>query len=103
MTTPDDLTSLFKINPETPRAVCFGTDTGLLTASEDSARAVGVTAQLLFPDSFEPSDKWLVLELQPVHAMILARCILEVAKKKGWPEPDVEIVGSKLSTDKTIH
>ncbi len=106
MTTSQDILRLFKTHPETPRIVGFGWNAGVMrdTLDDDNPnKAIAITAQLLDPDSHEQSGKWLFLQLQPEDAMILAKCILQVAKDRGWPEPDAKIVRTRFSDSATIH
>ena len=103
MTKPDDVLSLFQIHPDTTFIAGFGWNACIMQMPDDSAKAIAVTAQLLHPGTFEESGKWLALQLQPEDAMILAKCILEVGKERGWPEPDFEIVRTRLAGETTKH
>ncbi len=106
MTTQDDLKTLFRIHPDTPRIVGFGWNAGIVRETigdDDPVKAIAISAQLLDPDSHEQSGKWLILQLQPENAMILAKCILRVAEIRNWPEPYAEIIRTRLAGDETRH
>lgn len=87
MTTRDELNELFDFDPATPRIVGFGSNTGLVRQPGTQATAVGVTAELLDPKDKKPSGKWLILQVQPADALILAATILDHAHSEGWPIP----------------
>ena len=106
MTTHNDLKTLFRIHPDSPRIVGFGWNAGIVRETigdDDPVKAIAINVQLLDPDSKEQSGKWLILQLQPDDAMILAKCILQVAETLNWPEPDAEIIRTRLGGDETRH
>ena len=105
MTTHNDLKTLFRIHPDSPRIAGFGWGAGIVreTVDNDSVKAIAISVQLLDPDSKEQSGKWLILQPQPDDAMILAKCILQVAKILNWLEPDAEIIRTRLAGDETRH
>ena len=106
MTTQDDLKTLFRVHPDSTKIMGFGWNAGIIrdtAGGSDPSKAIAVTAQLLDPDLHEQSGKWLVLQLQPEDAMILARCILQVAEEGDWPEPDAEVIRTRLAGGETRH
>jgi hypothetical protein len=85
MTTASELVELFDFHPKSPRIAGFGTNAGLTRHIQ--ATSVAVTAQLLHPKDKRPSGKWLLLQLQPADALVLAGTILAHAHEQGWPIP----------------
>ncbi len=87
MTTKAELTKLFHFDPKTPRISAYGRNAMIASDPIGQATALGVTAELLSPDTKKPSGKWLFFQLLPRDAVNLAIGILAVAKEKGWPIP----------------
>jgi hypothetical protein len=88
--------------------VCFGENAS--TVSNPGIDIVIVAAQLISPGptgtpaaAAAPEDKWLWLQLRPDSAVIVARSILKIAKERGWPAADVEIVTTALPDDSAKH
>ena len=102
MVSTADVLRLTAINPETPRIVALGTN-ACVSHDKGVSRAIVLLAELLEPDSKEESGVWFALQVQPVDAMILARCILQVAEEGDWPEPDAEVIRTRVAGGETRH
>ena len=88
MTKRSDIPKLFNFDPETPRIVGFGIGAWISYDTESPDGPIAVTTNLADPKTKMRSENQLLIALNQVDAMSLARTILSHAAKCGWQEPE---------------
>jgi hypothetical protein len=81
--TPKEFSSEFVFDPKEPRAMCYVSSIAIV--HDTAATAVTVASQLLEPETRQPSNKWMVLQMERSDALVLAASIMALAGDQQWP------------------
>lgn len=78
-----DFSDLFLVDPVAPRMMGYARNPSLIR--DDPAKAPAICVELQTRNNFQPSGKFLWLQIEPAHALALAGTILALAKEDNWP------------------
>jgi len=81
--TPKDLSSEFVFDPKEPRAMGYVSNVAIV--HDTAAPTVTAAAQLLEPETRQPSNKWIILQMERSDALVLAASIMALARDQHWP------------------
>lgn len=81
--TPKEFSSEFVFDPKEPRAMAYVSNVAIV--HDSSAPAVTAAAQLLEPETRQPSNKWIILQMERSDALVLAASIMALARDQQWP------------------